>query len=82
MQTFTDTFNLRVNGIEEEFINPEEETILMYNYRIYNSSANGTISGVFDGCQPIPYVVQMTACGILQIGWDRPMHIPANFSNI
>ena len=82
VQTYTDTFNLRVNGVEDEIIIPEEDTRIVYNYRIYNHSNETTGSGVFDGCQPVPYIVQLTACGILQIGWDRPMNIPANFSEI
>ena len=43
---------------------------------------NSTEMEEFHPDQPIPHVVQLTDSGVLQIGWDRPMRVPANFSLI
>ena len=36
----------------------------------------GTELGEFNPAQPIPYIVSLSAFGVLRIGWDRQLNIP------
>ena len=80
LQVYADQFTLTIEPVEEEFKGNyiEEDTRVIYDYRIYNS----TEMEEYDEEQPVPHIVQLTNSGLLQIGWDRKMSPVEDFKAI
>ena len=66
-----DTFTLEIRPIplDLNLTWNGPEPLQIYAYRTMDL-------GEFHENQPIPYIVQFSRCGVLQIGWDRMMKVP------